>query len=263
MEIIETKNPTQEFDFQLSEEELKEILFLLKEKESKSPIAKKLIEKFNTQSEEKIEDKPMSYKQFTPEEIIEKFSLEENLSKTNLFEKVEPQPCPERLKNTLELNKVIPLKSEKARGEMIIAPLLVELLDQYEEKFTIFSGERLKVDEEQGLTGELDYLFCNYTSKLRVLEPIFALVEAKKGDLDLGYAQCVAQMVGAREFNKQKQQEIPIIYGCVTSGKIWQFFSLENNVLTLDSKEYYLIEIDKLLGIFHYIIDSFLKNKEE
>lgn len=252
------KSPTFRFDLEL--EEFQEVLFLLKEKEAKNALADKLIEKFNAQSSEKLDNTPMSYKQFSIDELIEKFALEEK--QKILFENVNAIPCPEELKSTLERNKLMPLKSEKSRGEMIIAPIMVELLNQYKGKISIFSGERLNVDEAKGLVGELDYLFCNYTSKLRVMAPVFALVEAKKGDLEMGYAQCVAQMIGAREFNKQKQVNIPTVYGCVTSGKVWQFFALESNTLYVDTEEYYLIEIDKLLGIFQHIINEFLSTEK-
>lgn len=259
METLESEESIKEkvYEFELNKDELQEILFLLKEKEAENPLVQKLIKKFNTQNDNIIENIPMSYKQFRIDELIEKFSLEEK--QKILFENVSSNPCSEALKNTLERNKLIPLKSEKSRGEMIIAPIMVELLNQYQDKISVFLGERLNVDEAKGLVGELDYLLCNYTSKLRILAPVFALVEAKKGDLEMGYAQCVAQMIGAREFNKEKQANISTIYGCVTSGKVWQFFALENKTLYVDTEEYYLLEIEKNLGVFKYIIEEFLK----
>lgn len=53
--------------------------------------------------------------------------------------------------------------------------------------------------------------------------PIFCVVEAKDNDMKLGLPQCVVQMVGVQYFNDKKQQQLPAIYGCVTTGVIGFF----------------------------------------
>jgi hypothetical protein len=44
-------------------------------------------------------------------------------------------------------------------------------------------------------------------------------------------AICVAEMIAAQMFNIREGKEIPAIYGCVTSGKLWQFLKLESKDL--------------------------------
>ncbi|MBN3926537.1 MAG: hypothetical protein HWQ37_26210, partial [Nostoc sp. NMS4] len=39
------------------------------------------------------------------------------------------------------------------------------------------------------------------------------------------------------------------IYGAVTTGSIWQFLKLEAQTLTIDLSEYYLKDVNKILGI--------------
>ena len=87
--------------------------------------------------------------------------------------------------------------------------------------------------------------------------PIISIVEAKKNDLDLGIGQCIAQMIGAYQFNKQKNSNIKAIFGCITTGLEWKFLKLEKeSFITIDTKIYYLNELEKILGIFQSIIDT-------
>jgi ABC-type uncharacterized transport system substrate-binding protein len=56
-------------------------------------------------------------------------------------------------------------------------------------------------------------------------------------------------MVAAQIFNEQHHNKIPIIYGGVTSGTNWRFIKLEKNLVQIDAIEYYVSEVDKILGI--------------
>lgn len=55
--------------------------------------------------------------------------------------------------------------------------------------------------------------------------PVIAIVEAKNEDIKSGLGQCIAEMVAAQIFNEHENNEIPTIYGIVTSGEIWKFYS--------------------------------------
>jgi hypothetical protein len=47
------------------------------------------------------------------------------------------------------------------------------------------------------------------------------------------------------------------LYGCTTTGDVWQFIELSNNMLYIDNNKYYLGEIGSLLGVFQGIIDYY------
>ena len=51
-------------------------------------------------------------------------------------------------------------------------------------------------------------------------------------------------MLGARLFNQDEKNDCEIIYGCVTTGEAWQFMKLENEVLYIDSRRYYINNVD-------------------
>jgi hypothetical protein len=75
------------------------------------------------------------------------------------------------------------------------------------------------------------------------------LVEAKKEDILGGLGQCVAEMVAAQIFNEREGNEISVIYGTVTSGTNWKFLKLKGKVVEIDLVEYYLTDVNKILGI--------------
>ena len=56
-------------------------------------------------------------------------------------------------------------------------------------------------------------------------------------------------MVAAQIFNERKGAAIDQIYGVVTSGMAWRFLILEGTVARIDRLEYYISQVDKILGI--------------
>jgi hypothetical protein len=75
-------------------------------------------------------------------------------------------------------------------------------------------------------------------------------VEAKKENIPAGLGQCVAEILAARIFNERAGNENLVIYGTVTTGSIWQFLKLEGQSIQIDLSEYYLKDVNKILGIF-------------
>lgn len=63
-------------------------------------------------------------------------------------------------------------------------------------------------------------------------------------------------MLGVQKFNEINQEPIETIYGCVTTGEAWQFLKLTGKELFCDKKRYYLLELNKILGILQSLIDS-------
>ena len=82
------------------------------------------------------------------------------------------------------------------------------------------------------------------------------LVEAKRGEIETGLGQCVAEMLAAQIYNQTQGQNTPIIYGSVTSGMLWQFLKLEGNNVTIDSNSYLVKPVQKILGILTWILSQ-------
>jgi hypothetical protein len=124
----------------------------------------------------------------------------------------------------------------------------------------LFSGIDFNVDPERGLNGFCDFLISLSQEQLFVRAPVVTLVETKNENLKSGLGQCIAEMIAAQEFNRQKQnQQIKIVYGVVTIGTIWQFLQLENQVVSIDLTEYYIKDVTKILGILISTIKNITK----
>jgi hypothetical protein len=150
------------------------------------------------------------------------------------------------------LQESIPLAigtgSEKARSELIISPLLLEVRRQTQHQVSIFSGEDFTVDASVGLNGVCDFLISRSTEQMLIEAPVVIILEAKKGDLKPGLGQCIAEMVAAQRFNQINGGLVSTLYGAISNGTVWRFLKLEGTIVTLDLTEYSLNPIDQLLG---------------
>jgi hypothetical protein len=196
----------------------------------------------------------MAYSDFTLSDIEEKFGITNQEQK--LFGEVAKVKASAWLLETLEKASHLPIRSEKARSEAIVFPILTELCEINKHEITFYSGENLKADKKRALTGECDFIVSKNTGKYDLNIPIFALVEAKKNDFDEGVPQCAAQMVGASVYNKKMKKETQLIYGCVTTAEQWLFLKLENDTIFIDTEKYSIKELDVLLGILQFIINQ-------
>ena len=101
----------------------------------------------------------MAYSNFTLEGVKKTFHLEK-IEAPDIFSGIEPLDPSEDL--TRELAKKVPLaiaiRTEKARSELIVASILVELREHFEQRISFFSGIDFSVDPENGLTGVCDFL---------------------------------------------------------------------------------------------------------
>lgn len=113
--------------------------------------------------------------------------------------------------------KLEPLRTEKAKSEYVIAPIIKELRRNNPNQFSSFSGFELSVDKSLGLTGFCDFLLSAEPFQADITAPIFCLVEAKKDDIERGTAQCGAEMYAAQVYNEQASTPRKVIYGCVTT----------------------------------------------
>ena len=148
------------------------------------------------------------------------------------------------------------MNTEKARSEMIIAPILMEAVQLSKQPVSLFSGVSFDVDKDQGLNGACDYVLTNSYERIYISKPVVMVVEAKKEDIIAGLGQCVAAMVAARLFNEREGIGARVIFGAVTTGSIWRFLKLEEKTVEIDRLEYYLPQVGKILGILVSLINS-------
>ena len=142
------------------------------------------------------------------------------------------------------------IHTEKARSEMLITPVLLDLWRQAQAQISLFSGTEFTVDEARGLTGYCDYILSRSKEQLTINAPVVMIVEAKNENIKGGLGQCVAEMIAAQLFNEREGNAIDTIYGVVTTGEIWKFLKLVGAVASIDLSDYYIVrDVPKILGI--------------
>lgn len=156
-----------------------------------------------------------------PKDLANYFGYSFSRRKLNLSQYQKDLDRIDQLKERIE--EILPyasLSSEAARRELLISPLILDLV--HYTKSEIFIEYSIKVSEQ--LQGYVDY-FLNSSSNLLV-------IEAKKGDLDYGMTQLITELIALEKWQDSKEQTHLI--GAVTTGKIWEFARLNRDKKTIE-----------------------------
>jgi hypothetical protein len=107
-----------------------------------------------------------------------------------------------------EVLPYVDLENEATRREILIAPVVTELIHYSRAKLRI--EYNIKVDNR--LQGNLDYYLRSSTHLI--------VIEAKQADLNRGFTQLATEMIALDKWTDSTQPEL---LGAVTTGNIWQF----------------------------------------
>ena len=193
----------------------------------------------------------MAYSNFTFDKVRKELNLiTEN--KTGLFSHIAEVKVDEYFSKSLKEDNIplgLAINTEKARSELIIAPVLLELRKMMNKQISLFSGIELDVVEEQGLNGVCDFIISLSSEQFFLDAPIVVIAEAKKEDITKGLPQCIAEMRASQIFNGRRENQIETIYGVITTGNNWKFLKLQNQTVYIDFDEYHIKELNKIMGI--------------
>ena len=192
----------------------------------------------------------MAYSDFTLKKVKTDFDIKtvENLS---IFSAIEEVAISENLIKTLQKNVPLALaiNTEKARSELIIINILLELKEKLSEQMSLFSGIDFTVDTDKGLNGFCDYIISNSCEQLYLEVPVITIIEAKNENINSGMGQCIAEMYAAQLFNERENHRLACIYGAITTGDEWKFLKLKDDIAYIDLQSYYINDIKKVVGI--------------
>ena len=197
----------------------------------------------------------MAYNQFTIRRLTQNFGLRVT-GQPALFADAPPAEISALLRETLAVNTGLALRSgsEKARSELIIAPAVVEVYRQAQDTANLFSGVEFEVDAENELAGVCDFLFSLSPHSLIIEAPVVSIVEAKNEDILKGISQCLAELVAAPRFNLEADRTVRTLYGVVTTGEVWKFLRLRGTEAIIDNDEYFLNQIEQIVGILLWML---------
>lgn len=192
----------------------------------------------------------MSYSDFNLKRVKQEFNLN-FIENKDLFLEIEEVEISRHLRATLDYNVPLALaiNTEKARSELIIANILLELKRQLNDQISLFSGINMDVDKNRDLSGFCDYILSKSSEQFYLSAPVLAIVEAKNDQVTNGLGQCIAEMIAARIFNDREGNSVRLIYGAVTTASNWKFLKYENDVIYIDRPEYYIADVNKIMGI--------------
>jgi hypothetical protein len=196
----------------------------------------------------------MAFRDFTFPEVQQ--SLGVAVSEAELFAAVPPAQLRAEFAAMIRdgADLALAVNTEKARSEFIIAPVLLELRRSLGGRFGLFSGVELNVDASRGLNGFCDFILTKSARQIILSAPLVTIVEAKNDNLRTGLGQCIAAMVAAQEFNQKANTPIETVYGVVTTGSAWKFLQLQRSEVTVDVREYYIVDLQRIMGILTHVI---------
>jgi hypothetical protein len=128
-----------------------------------------------------------------------------------------------------------------AKRYFMIAPLLWEIIRHVNAKINV--EYPIEVDDKLG--GLLDYLVHS--------EQEIIIIEAKKGDLDKGFNQLIAELIAMDKYQSDNDS-LEFLYGVVSIGELWRFGILNRKTKNIlrDLHTYRVPE--DIEGIFSIII---------
>ncbi len=197
----------------------------------------------------------MAYSDFTVHDLTQRLGLRYAES-ADLFAGAAPAEAGEILLAVLRENTPVALaiSTEKARSELLIAPILMEARRQTHGAVSFFSGTELNVDPARGLNGFCDFVLSRSPTQTELDAPLVTVVEAKNENIRQGLPQCAAEMFAAHLFNERRGSVGGTVYGAVTTGNVWRFLRLSDAVVEVDLREYYLDAIERILGVLAYML---------
>lgn len=171
------------------------------------------------------------------------------------FIDAQPETPPDHLLKEFEFDRknLDVFSTEASRCQRVIYPILKEVYKSYAGGFNFWIQQPLSVDSN--LNGTPDYMIAS-RSKLGIVvvgKPLVIVIEAKKNDFDMGWGQCLAEMVAAQKLN---EDESTTIYGIVTDGERWQFGKLLKKDFTKHPASFFIERLPELFGAVRFVFEA-------
>lgn len=97
--------------------------------------------------------------------------------------------------------------------------------------------------------GRCDFILSRSPEQYDITSPVVTIVEAKNESIKSSLGQCIATMIAAYLFNQNQGVAFDTVYGAVTTAPDWKFLKLQESQVFIDRNDYFIKEIDKILGL--------------
>jgi hypothetical protein len=197
------------------------------------------------------------YKGYSTDQLEKIFKVQ--TARGNLFENLTPsnKAYPETQKAVDEIKSRFALNedtNEATRSHLLITPVLLNTC--VVKDVGAFFEPPINIEPEKTpdlphqLNGKYDCALSLHAYKF--VTPIISVVEVKAAQIGKGIGQCLAEMYATLKIFEQSK-----VYGIITDGVEWEFYLLENSVLTADRKGCYISDVSGIIDRIGYIADKF------
>ncbi len=146
---------------------------------------------------------------------------------------------------------------ESFMSEFVIVPFLKDTWKRHK-MLNLFSHVQIKADD---LTVIPDYLITGVSKRgfKQMEKPLLVTVEAKFEQFLEGWKQAILQMIVAQKINLTN---LFPVYCIVTTGKLWEFGKLENNIVYQHATSVGIENPNRIAGILSHIFELCEKNTD-
>lgn len=198
------------------------------------------------------------YRKYTASELRKLFQIEIR-NNEDLFtdfipgenDYVDLQADVTKISSRLRLSK---FDNEATRGSLLVSRILWKAGEVYRLGVFFEPSVVLQQDVSLNLPHPLSGTYDGALSldEIDFVSPIISIVEVKRSNLSEGLGQCIAEMYTTLHAFAQEK-----VYGIITDGEVWEFFLLEDSILSVDAQNYYIMNVADIVDRIGYISASF------
>ena len=147
--------------------------------------------------------------------------------------------------------------NEATRSSLLVSHTLWEAVSNYNLGIFFEPSVNLQPEETPALPHQLNgkYDCAINLNPIDFVAPVIAVVEVKPTQIASGLGQCLAEMYATLIKFQQKH-----VYGIITDGGMWKILLLENAILTIDRKGYYISDVAGIVDRVGYLANNYKKN---
>ncbi len=183
-------------------------------------------------------------------QVLDAYKLSYKVEKFIDIEKIVLMPVSDWFKAEIEFSLTHCGQEDKEAflSEFIIVPFLKEIWKQHP-ALSLFSHPTLSIED---MTVIPDYLLtaADPSGYKSVYKPLLLTIEAKNEKFNESWKQALLQAIVCQKLNATT--EIPI-FTIVTTGHIWEFGKLEQQVFTYHPLPLSVQDMGRLLGILEFL----------
>jgi hypothetical protein len=195
------------------------------------------------------------------DEVVDHFQL--SIQKVDFLSQIQTSNMPDALKTELQfaLNDLPYKISEAAIRENVLYPVLKSVfLTGFEDRLMLWVGKSIAFGKE--LSAVPNYILAQQSARGKTIfgKPLLVVVEARKGNFEEAWVQCLLQMCIIQKMIGRT--DLPVI-GIVSNGDFWEFGKLEGSKFTANAHSFNISAFDIIFSTLFFSFQICHANSKE